>query len=141
MIPDVSCIVDTNVLFSGLRTRSGFSFRLIRAVAEGTVSPSVTVPLVLEYEDVLGRPGALPHLSRKEIGDFIDWWVSRSSTHSVHFLWRPVLPDPKDDMLLEAAIAAGAKHIVSYNLRHLEPCLKLGIKPVTAAEYLKLIKS
>ena len=105
------------------------------------MSPSVTVPLVLEYENVLERPGALTHFSRKEIRDFIDWWVSRSSTHSVHFLWRPFLPDPKDDMLLEAAVAAGAKHIVSYNLRHLEPCLKFGIKTVTPAEYLKRIKS
>jgi len=137
----VSCIVDTNILFSGLRSRSGYSFRLIRAVAEGSVLPAVTVPLVLEYEEVLARPGALPHLSRKEIRDFVDWWVSRSTTHAVHFLWRPLLPDPKDDMVLEAAIAAGAKHIVSFNLRHLEPCLKLGIKPVSPAEYLKLTKS
>jgi putative PIN family toxin of toxin-antitoxin system len=136
----VSCIVDTNVLLSGLRSRRGSSFRLIQQVAERIIMPSVTVPLVLEYEDVLKRPGFLPHYSEKEIGDFIDWWVSVSSTHSVHFLWRPHLSDPKDDLLLEAAIVAGAKHIVSYNLRHLEPCLELGIKPLSPADYLKLIK-
>jgi putative PIN family toxin of toxin-antitoxin system len=136
----VSCIVDTNVILSGLRSRRGSSFRLIQQVAEGVIVPSVTVPLVLEYEDVLKRPGSLPHYSDKEIGDFIDWWVSVSSTHTVHFLWRPHLSDPKDDLLLEAAIVAGAKHIVSFNLRHLEPCLELGIKPLSPTDYLKLIK-
>jgi putative PIN family toxin of toxin-antitoxin system len=137
----VSCIVDTNLLLSGLRSRQGASFRLIQQVAEGNIVPSVTVPLVLEYEDVLSRPGMLPHYSRREAEQFVDWWVSVSSAHFVHFLWRPHLPDPKDDMLLEAAMAAGAKHIVSFNLRHLEACLKLGIKPVTPAEYLELTKS
>ncbi len=141
MIPDVSCIVDTNILFAGLRSRSGSSFQLIQAVADGSISPSITVPLVLEYEDVLGRSGALPHLSRREIREFVDWWVSRSSAHAVHFLWRPFLPDPKDDLLLEAAVASGARHIVSFNLRHLEPCAKLGINPIFPGEYLKLIKS
>jgi hypothetical protein len=43
-------------------------------------------------------------------------------------------------MLLEAAIAAGAKHIVSFNARHLGPCAKLGIKPVSPTDYLKSIK-
>jgi predicted nucleic acid-binding protein len=128
------------MLFSGLRSRAGASFRLIQRVAEGVVVPSVTVPLVLEYEDVLGRPGALPHFSAKEIRSFVDWWVSVSRVHTVHFLWRPYLPDPKDDMLLEAAIAAGAKHIVSFNFRHLEPCAKLGIKVISPAAYLNWIK-
>jgi predicted nucleic acid-binding protein len=137
----VPCIVDTNVLLAGLRSRSGSSFRLIERVEQGLVTPAVTVPLVLEYEDVLGRPGALPHISPKEIGRFIDWWISVSQLHVIHFLWRPFLPDAKDDMLLEAAIASGAKHIVSFNLRHLEPCGKLGIRPLSPNDYLKSLKS
>jgi len=135
----VSCIVDTNVLLSGLRSQRGASFRLIQHVIDGIVAPSVTVPLALEYQDVLARPGLLPHYSPKEIGDFVDWWVSVSRARAVHFLWRPYLPDPKDDMLLEAALAAGAKHIVSFNLRHLESCVKLGVQPISPADYLKLI--
>ncbi|MGH7995499.1 MAG: putative toxin-antitoxin system toxin component, PIN family [Opitutaceae bacterium] len=136
----MSCIVDTNVLLSGLRSRAGASFRLIERVAAAAAFPSVTVPLVLEYEDVLLRPGATPCLSSKDMGDFIDWWVSVSKTHAVHFLWRPYLRDPKDDMLLEAAMVAGARHIVSFNLRHLEPCKKLGITPISPADYISTIK-
>jgi putative PIN family toxin of toxin-antitoxin system len=136
----VPCIVDTNVLVSGLRSRQGSSFRLIQRVAEGSIVPAVTVPLVLEYEDALSRSGLLPAHSAAEIGDFVDWWVSVSRAHAVNFLWRPLLPDPKDDLLLEAAIAAGAKHIVTFNLRHLEPCLKLGITPILPADYLNPTK-
>jgi putative PIN family toxin of toxin-antitoxin system len=136
----VSCIIDTNILFSGLRSRTGSSFQIIEGVADGIIVPAVTVPLILEYEDVLMRPEALPHFSSKEIRSFIDWWVSVSQIHAVHFLWRPYLGDPKDDMLLEAAMASGAKHIISFNLRHLEPSTKFGIKPLSPSEYLNLLK-
>ena len=36
-------------------------------------------------------------------------------------LWRPSLPDPQDDMVLETAVNGRADVLVSFNLRHFEP--------------------
>ncbi|EIP98018.1 putative toxin-antitoxin system toxin component, PIN family [Opitutaceae bacterium TAV1] len=133
------CVIDTNVLLSGLRSRQGASFQLIEHASRGRLVPVVTVPLVLEYEDVLSRPGLLPHLTASDIRGFIDWWVSMAQVHAIHFLWRPHLPDPKDDMMLEAALAAGSCTIVTFNLRHFRGSRSLGITAITPQTCLQKI--
>jgi hypothetical protein len=35
----------------------------------------------------------------------------------LHFLWRPLLPDSDDDMVLETAINGRATAIVTFNIR------------------------
>ncbi|HEY1336762.1 MAG TPA: PIN domain-containing protein [Bryobacteraceae bacterium] len=37
-----------------------------------------------------------------------------------HFLWRPQLRDPNDEMVLEAAINGNADALVTFNVRHFE---------------------
>lgn len=44
--------------------------------------------------------------------------ISRQQT--IHYLWRGILPDPKDDMVLEVAVAAGVSHIITFHHRHLK---------------------
>jgi len=53
-------VIDTNVLVAALRSRSGRSFELLMQLDQGRYQPVVTVPLVMEYEDVLLRPGMVP---------------------------------------------------------------------------------
>jgi predicted nucleic acid-binding protein len=36
---------------------------------------------------------------------------------TVHFLWRPWLRDPNDDLVVEAVVASVAKYIVTHNIR------------------------
>jgi predicted nucleic acid-binding protein len=57
----------------------------------------------------------------------------------VFFLWRPFLRDPKDDMLLELAVAAGCDAIVSYNKRDLAGVKDFGLKVYTPKEFLARI--
>jgi hypothetical protein len=38
----------------------------------------------------------------------LDYFLSQSIECRIHFLWRPHLPDPKDDSVLELALAGSA---------------------------------
>jgi len=137
----VIVVLDTNVLIASLMSAIGASFQLIRLVRAGVLRPAVTAPLVFEYDDVANRPGLLPHLSSSEITGFLDWFVSLSSQHKVHFLWRPLIRDPKDDMVLEAAVAANADYLVTFNTSDFAGASSLGVRVVTPPQLLKLIPS
>ncbi len=102
-------VFDTNVIISALKSATGASFEIIRLVRAGVLRPAVTAPLMFEYDDVANRPALLPHLAPAEIAAFLDWFVFVSSQHKVHFLWRPLLPDPKDDLVPEEAVAGRAR--------------------------------
>ena len=134
-------VFDTNVIISALKSAEGASFRLIGFVRVGELRPAVTAPLMFEYEDAASRPGLLPHLSPAEIIGFLDWFVSVSSQHKVHFLWRPLLRDPKDDMVLEAAVAASADYLVTFNTTDFDGASSLGVRVVTPPQLLSLIPS
>jgi putative PIN family toxin of toxin-antitoxin system len=134
-------VFDTNVIISALKSATGASFRLIGLVRAGLLRPAVTTPLVFEYDDAASRPGLLPHLSPSEITRFLDWFVFISSQHKVHFLWRPLLRDPKDDMVLEAAVAASADYLVTHNVSDFGGASSLGIHVVTPPQLLALIPS
>jgi putative PIN family toxin of toxin-antitoxin system len=137
----VLVVLDTNVLISALKSATGASFSLIRLVRTGMLCPAVTAPLMFEYDDVASRPGLLPHLSPSEIAGFLDWFASVSSHYKVHFLWRPLLRDPKDDMVLEAAAAASADYLVTYNTSDFDGASSLGVRVITPPQLLALIPS
>ena len=75
--------------------------------------------------------------SAVDAGDFVDYMISVSEECRVYFLWRPWLPDPQDDMVLEAALAGGAGHIVTHNTRDFTGADKLSIAVVTPNQFLK----
>ncbi len=132
----VRVVIDTNVIVSGLRSTRGAAFRLLRGVRNGLVRPIVTVPVFLEYEDVLLRPGILPdHMPRAAVPAFLTAFLALSECREVHFRWRPWLPDPKDECLLEAALAAGAIPIVTHNVRDFCPVSQLGIRVFTPIQF------
>lgn len=132
-------VLDTNVLVAGLKSRIGKSFQLIDLILQNRIQPAVTTPLVLEYDDVLNRPQMLPSVfSKKEIGQFLDWIVFKSSHHRVHYLWRPFLPDPKDDLVLEAALASESRFIITFNLKDFREAKSLGVTVLTPSEFINL---
>lgn len=77
------------------------------------------VALMLEYEAVCTRPEHVEAagLSSTEIGVFLDALVALAEPVESHFIWRPRLRDPSDEMVLEAAVNGRANAIVTFNLR------------------------
>lgn len=132
-------VFDTNVLIAALRSRRGASFRLFSLVGTGRFDIALSVPLVLEYEGVANR--LLPELgmSAGHVGDILDYLCSVAIHRPVFFLWRPTLPDPKDDMILELAVDAGAPVIVTFNKRDFVGSERFGVRVLNPREYLQEI--
>lgn len=49
----------------------------------------------------------------EEIGQLLDYFCSVANLNEVHFLWRPILNDPKNDMVLDLAVRANCRYIVT----------------------------
>ncbi len=57
-----------------------------------------------------------------------------------HYRWRPVLKDPKDEMVLEAAVNGGAKTINSFNLRDFKGAEKFGVEVIQPGNFVRRLK-
>ena len=132
-------VVDTNVLVAALRSRNGASHLLVRNIGMGQFTTAVSTALVLEYESVLAGQAHLLGFSKKELEGFIDYIVSVSLLVPISFRWRPFLRDPADECILELAVAANAKNIVTYNKRDFVGVTeRFGIRVLDGREFLIL---
>ena len=132
-------VLDTNVLVAGLRSRRGASFQLLSLVGSGRFGINISVPLVLEYEDVLHRPEIGIALPRSQVEDVLDYHCAVARHHEIFFLWRPYLKDPRDDFVLELAVKAACQFIVTFNERDFAGSEHFGVEAITPGRFLRLI--
>ncbi|TVQ65882.1 MAG: putative toxin-antitoxin system toxin component, PIN family [Balneolaceae bacterium] len=133
-------VLDTNVLYAGIRSKRGASYKLLKHLNSGKFEINLSVPLVLEYEEVLLRKQPTLNFTDKEIGQILDYLCHIANLHEVYFLWRPILKDPKDDMILDLAVRSNCQYIVTYNTRGFSGVNQFGVQVVTAQEFLKAIE-
>ena len=133
-------MIDTNVFLSALRSDKGASFLLLMLVGQSSLFDfCLSVPLVLEYEDVAKRPGLVPLLSTQVIDNILDYLCSAACLRTIFFLWRPLLKDPKDDMVLELTVEAQCDYIVTFNRKDFVGSDRFGVTVVTPQEFLRKI--
>jgi putative PIN family toxin of toxin-antitoxin system len=132
-------VIDTNIVASGLRSRRGASYRVLSLLGRTGFTPILTVPLVVEYEKTLREPRLGLTFSRSDIDKFLNYFCSVSYHQKVHYLWRPYLPDPKDDMVLEAAVNGRCPYIVTFNIGDFRNVHRFGIEALTPKMFLKKI--
>jgi putative PIN family toxin of toxin-antitoxin system len=130
-------ILDTNVLYAGLYSSKGASFRVLRAIEEGKLQMVISTTLLFEYEDVLKRNQVILGLSNQEIEKILDYFCMQSEHQKIYFLWCPFLSDPKDDHLLELAIASGTKLIVTHNTKDFKSVEEFDIRSITPKQLLE----
>ena len=131
-------VIDTNVLVAALRSRRGASFKLVSFLPNDKFSIFISVPLVLEYEDALMRLESSA-ITEQDIRDFVDFLCEIGHHQEIFFLWRPFLPDPSDDHVLEVAVAAGCDAIVTYNKRDFKGIERFGLRILDPRELLSEI--
>ncbi len=99
----------------------------------------LSTTLLFEYEHVLKRNQVALGLSNQEIEKVLDYFCVKSEHQKIYFLWRPYLPHPKDDHLLELAIASGTKLIVTHNTKDFKGVEELGVRSITPQAILEEI--
>lgn len=135
----IQIVLDTNVIYAALRSSRGASYRLLSLLGTDKFNINLSVPLVIEYEDVLKRKQQTLVFSESEIDHFLDYLCLVGNWHEVYFLWRPILKDPEDDMILELAVRAGCEYIITYKKNDFSGIEKFDIRLATAKEFLQHI--
>ena len=132
--------IDTNVLVAALRSKRGAAYQVLKRMRERRFEFVLSVPLFLEYEDVLKRPGLVP-LPMATIDKLLKLLARNGTPRDIFFLWRPFLKDAKDDMVLEVALAGGCSAIVTYNTKDFVGADQLNIEVLTPQEFLIRLES
>ena len=81
--------------------------------------------LVLEYEQTLKRICTGGSLSGNDIDGVL--------------LWRPLLPDPKDDFVLELAVESRTDFLVTFNTGDFVGAERFGVRVISPREFLAMI--
>ena len=72
---------------------------------------------------------------------FLRYLASQSHLQEIHFLWRPFLPDPDDDLVLELAFAANSRYIITHNVKDFHGAEELGVTALSPRDFLNLLRT
>ena len=132
-------VLDTNIIYTAMRSKKGTSYKLLKLIDRNIFKLQVSVPLILEYEDVLKRNLSNLVLSKSDINDLIDYICMVSDKRKIYYLWRPFLKDVKDDHILELAVESESDYIITYNLRDFKGIEKFNLKALKPKEFLMIL--
>ena len=132
-----SVVIDTDVLVAAVRSDRGASRVLLTAALERRYRVLASVPLMLQYESVVTRSEHLvaAGISEADVQVLLDAIALVATPVRISYLWRPILADPDDDLVLETAVNGSAEVVITFNRRHFEPAAaSFGIEIVSPAE-------
>ena len=132
-------VIDTNVIVAALLSNRGASHRLLRLVGDPRWRINLSVPLVLEYEQTLKRVCTSGDLSGSDIDSVVHFLCANANLRSIFFLWWPLLPDPKDDFVLELAVESRTDFLLTFNTRDFVGAERFGIRVTSPREFLAII--
>lgn len=136
-------VLDTAVMVAATRSDRGASRQLVLAALNRRFELLLSVPLALEYEEVLKRAEQI-EASRgtvQEVDKLMGALIAVATPVYRSFFWRPLLRDADDDMVLETALSGNADLLVTWNLRDFQLAASgLGIGVVTPRDALKQIR-
>jgi len=136
----VRVVLDSNVLVAALRSRNGASFQLLRLLREDRFEVALSVPLAFQYESVLIRHAKELGLAKQEATVLVNYFCRIAHKQEIHFRWRPMLSDPGDEFVLELAVAAECRFIVTHNIKDFRGAERFGISIVKPGEFLRVLQ-
>jgi putative PIN family toxin of toxin-antitoxin system len=139
----VRAVLDTSVLITALRSSTGAAAETVRLALRGELTTLMDLKLACEYRDVALRGGQLKASgkSRAETATILDALEAIAEPVLVAFLYRPLSPDPNDDMVLDVAINGNADAIITNNAKHFrEAAERFSLEVLTPAELLSRVR-
>lgn len=137
----VRIVLDTSVLVAAARSRNGASYQLVSMLPTPRFDFALTIALYTEWQAVLTRPEHMPPGVTVEAAlAYLRYLASLAHLQDVHFLWRPFLHDPDDDMVLECAVASGSQYIVTHNVKDFRRVPELKVQAIKPADFLNLLR-
>jgi predicted nucleic acid-binding protein len=136
-------VLDTSAVVAAMRSPTGASAALLMKARQGKVTLLANVALALEYEAACRRAehAMAAGLDAEEVEIFVDAVLAMVEPVESHFMWRPLLRDPADEMVLEAAANGRAAAIVTFNQRDFGVVPRqFGVEVLTPAVALRRIK-
>jgi putative PIN family toxin of toxin-antitoxin system len=136
-------LLDTDVVIAAVRSVRGASAEIVRHVLRGELRIDLSVAMALEYEAVATRDEHLKAggLTVEDARALVDAMAALADPVEIHFRWRPQLRDPDDEMVLEAAINAKDRTIVTFNVRDFAAAAdKFGVAVLTPKQLLERIR-
>jgi len=135
-------VLDTSVLVAAARSRNGASYQLMSMLPSRDFEMALTVALYTEWQAALTRPEHRPPgVTVNATLAYLRYLVSLAHLQDVHFLWRPFLRDPDDDMLLECAVASGSSFIVTHKVKEFRRAVSLNVRAIKPADFLIQLRS
>lgn len=131
--------IDTNVIISAMRSKQGASNKFLRLLGTGKFESVISVPLILEYEEVCKRMMPALGLSEQQIEGFIDYFCTVSLHRKIFYLWRPSLRDADDEFLLDLAVEAQVDYIVTFNKKDFRGVERFNIELATPKEFMQIL--
>jgi predicted nucleic acid-binding protein len=129
-------VLDTSVLVAATRSQQDASYALVAGLPSAAYQICLSVTLYMEWQDVLNRPAHWPpKQTAKDARQFLRYLASIAHWQDIYFLWRPFLRDPADDMVLELAVTAGARFIVTHNIRDFARTSTFGVQAITPGDF------
>lgn len=136
-------LLDTNVLVAALSSARGASYALLQAVASARLRMVASPAVWLEYESVLkgDEIRALHGFSVDQVDAFLSALAVWVEPVSLHYIWRPQLRDPGDEMVLEAAVNARVHALVTRNVKDFSMAApRFGLAVKTPAQALAFLE-
>lgn len=129
-------------MVAAMRSPQGASAAVLMTIRSGEVSAVASVALALEYESVCRRAEhqRAAGLSDEEVEVFVDAVIAIMEPVRSHFLWRPQLRDPNDEMVLESAINGRASLLVTFNTKDFDEARRFGIDVMVPREALRRLR-
>ena len=135
-------VLDTNIIISGLYSKRGASYQLLKAAISGDLRYAISPLVALEYEGKIHQKIEVGFLSfsKGDCGRVLDALFAMAKPVWKPLQVRPVLIDPSDDKILECAISGNCTHIITFNKRDFPTVVTrlYGIKVMTPGEFLRI---
>lgn len=130
-------VIDTNVLFEGLTRSGGACGLVVEAWLARLYTPCVSTALAYQYVDVLKRKLSPERWAMIE--PVLGQMLAQAEPVLIYFTWRPISPDPGDDLVIDCALN-GRAVVVTRNISDFRRARQLlGLVVLSPVEFLQAL--